>query len=101
MTNNLNQRCRNIVKQLRSEIVKYDEWLKRNGRRSTTGASSVRYHTIRGYRDQLVIDLYDTENSHDAYDQALEAAREDPTGQDVDAFYDSFGEGDEPQQPEY
>lgn len=95
MASDLDRRCEAQVKQLEQRIERIGDFL--NKRRSRLSkASLARLNEIRDYRNYLIVDLYEMKRSHAAYDEALERAREDPTGQDVDAFYSQYSEHDEP-----
>lgn len=96
MASDLDRRCNDLEHYLRARIERRRHWLARirvNGR-GRSNASNARLDRIIEDMEAAIVDLYYAQNAHQAYDAALEEASQDPTGQDVDAFYEAYGEGD-------
>lgn len=103
MASDLDRRCNQILREKEAEIERISTFLDHiySLRWHITVASNTRLNQIGEYRNSCIIDLYETQKAHKAYDAALDSAREDPTGQDVDRFYEQYSENDEPIKPEY
>jgi hypothetical protein len=93
----LDRRCAAQQRELQTKIAQCERLLRARGmrKRSTLAAR------VLAMRNEWVIELHDMQRAHDAYDRRLAAAYDDPTGQDLDAFYDRYGEGDSPARMEY
>jgi hypothetical protein len=93
----LDRRCAAQQRELQQQIAKCERLLAMRGmrKRSTLAARVLEM------RNQWVIELHDMQRAHDAYDRRRAAAYDDPTGQDLDTFYEVYGEGDSPMRPEW
>lgn len=93
----LDRRCARQVRELQQKIEQCERIMRARGLRRRHALAT----RVRAMRDEWIIELHDMQRAHDAYDRRLRAAEDDPTGQDLDAFYERYGEGDEPRRMEY
>lgn len=105
MASSLDRRCAEQVREIENKIAQCERILARishkiNGRYRQTFKGVLRQR-IQQMRESWIVELHDMKRAHDTYDRRLAEAYDDPTGQDLDSFYERFGEGEEPRRMEY